>query len=171
LLQAQAQALPSARPDDPPPAKITFGLWGSHPVYDALGLRLSAAHEPPYAWYVRVANLPAFIRQIAPALERRLAATPLSGFSGELKLNFYRGGLRLAFEDGRLTTAEDYRAEGWRPQTQSGFPPLVFLQLLFGRRSLAELRHVFPDVWADDEGRSLLEALFPARPSWTLPLD
>jgi hypothetical protein len=47
----------------------------------------------------------------------------------------------------------------------------VFLQLLFGRRSLAELHHAFPDVYADQIGRSLLEALFPARPSWVLALD
>jgi len=43
---------------------------------------------------------------------------------------------------GRLAAAEDYRAEGWRPERQAGFPPLVFLQLLFGRRGLDELRHV-----------------------------
>jgi hypothetical protein len=171
LLQAHALALPSRKPDDPPAAKITFGLWGSHPVYDALAEQMTAAHEPPYAWYVRVPNPPRFVRHIAPALERRLAASAMAGYSGELKMNFYRGGLRLAFENGRLTAAEDYCAEGWRPQAGAGFPPLVFLQLLFGRRSLAELRHVFPDVWANDEMRPLLEALFLPRPSWALPLD
>ena len=95
----------------------------------------------------------------------------MAGYTGELKIDFYRGGLRLVFEQGRLTDAADFRAEGWDPEHQAGFPPLVFLQLLFGRRSLAELRYAFPDVWADQIGRPLLEALFPARPSWVLPLD
>jgi Acetyltransferase (GNAT) domain len=171
LLQAHALALPARKPDAPPAAKLTFALWGSHPVYDALGERVVAGIEQPYAWYVRVPDLPRFIRHIAPALERRLAASLMAGYTGELKIDFYRGGLRLAFADGRLVAAEDYRVEGWRPERQAGFPPLVFLQLLFGRRSLDELRHVLPDVWADDTGRVLLEALFPARPSWVLPLD
>jgi hypothetical protein len=120
-----------------------------------------------------VPGLPEFIRHIAPALERRLADSIMAGHSGELRLDFYRGGLRLAFEGGRLTTAESWsvRAVSWGPKPQAGFPPLVFLQLLFGHRSLAELRYAFPDVWAEDDARPLLEALFPAQPSWVLPLD
>jgi hypothetical protein len=170
-LQAQALELPAFKADAPPAARIYFALFGSHPLYDALSPSLTAAVESPYAWYVRVPDLARLIRRIAPALERRLAASSASGYTGELKLNFYRSGLRLAFEQGRLLAAEDYRGTGWRPEYNAGFPPLVFLQLLFGRRSLAELRHVFPDAWADDTGRQLLEALFPAKPSWVLPLE
>ncbi|HJZ46091.1 MAG TPA: GNAT family N-acetyltransferase [Roseiflexaceae bacterium] len=170
-LQAQALTLPALRPTEPEVVKISFVLATNHPLYGALGPQLTAGPDRPYAWYVRVPDLPRLIRRIAPALERRLAASSSSGYSGDLTLNFYRSGLRLAFEQGRLMAAEDFRAEGWRPQHNAGFPPLVFLQLLFGRRSLAELRHAFPDVWADDIGRPLLEALFPARPSWVLPLD
>jgi hypothetical protein len=132
---------------------------------------MTAALEQPYAWYVRVPDLPQFIRHIAPVLEHRLAESSMRSYTGELKIDFYRGGLRLAFENGRLTAAEDYRAQGWRPERQAGFPPLVFLQLLFGRRRLDELRHVLPDVWADNIALPLLEALFPAHPAWVLPLD
>jgi hypothetical protein len=170
-LQAQAQALPARRPTDPEVTKFSFVLATDHPLYDALGPQLLSSQDRPYAWYVRVPDLPRLIRRVSPALERRLADSSASGYTGELALNFYRAGLRLAFEQGRLTAAEHFRAEGWRPQYNAGFPPLVFLQLLFGRRSLAELRYAFPDVWADDVGRALLEALFPARPSWVLPLD
>ena len=103
-------------------------------------------------------------------LEARLAGSVAAGHSGELRLDFYRGGLRLVFADGRLVTAEAWRAPIWEAKATGGFPPLVFLQLLFGHRSLAELRHAFPDVWADDEGRPLLEALFPPQRSWVMPL-
>src|SRR4051812_13623726 len=170
-LQVLALAMPPSQPDGTPVARIVFVLYGSHPLYDALGAGLTAAVEPPYAWYVRVPDLPSLIRRIAPALERRLADSSASGYTGELTLNFYRSGLRLVFEHGRLTDAPAFRAEGWDPHYNAGFPPLVFLQLLFGRRSLAELHHAFPDVHADQIGRSLLEALFPARPSWVLALD
>jgi len=46
----------------------------------------------------------------------------------------------------------------------------LFLQLVFGYRSLADLRHAFPDVGADSVGELLLNALFPARPSWVMAL-
>jgi hypothetical protein len=172
-LRVQAETMPTMlRPNTPPPSKIAFGLEGAHPVYDALGALASV--DPPYGWYVRVPDLPRFIRQIAPALERRLAGSIAAGYTGDLRIDFYRGGLRLAFDRGRIAAAEHWnaRAERWGPKAQAGFPPLVFLQLLFGRRSLAELRHAFPDAWADgDAPRALLEGMFPARPSWVLPLD
>jgi hypothetical protein len=170
-LQAQAQVLPAAKPDEPDVTRISFVLASDHALFAALSPQLMSDVDRPYAWYVRVPDLARLVRTIAPALERRLAESSAAGYTGELKLNFYRSGLRLGFEQGRLVAADDFRAEGWRPEYNAGFPPLVFLQLLFGRRSLAELRHAFPDVWADDTGRPLLEALFPAKPSWVLPLD
>jgi hypothetical protein len=172
-LRAQAETMPTfLRPDTPPASQIAFGLERDHPVYEALGALASV--DPPYAWYVRVPDLPALIRGVAPALERRLAGSPASGYTGELRLDFYRSGLRLAFAGGRLAAAQHWspRAERWGPGAQASFPPLVFLQLLFGRRSLAELCYALPDVRTDgEEPRVLLESLFPARPSWVMPLD
>ncbi len=78
LLQTHALTLPAGTPDASPAAKITFALWGSHPVYDVLSQRITAALEQPYAWYVRVPDLPLFMRHIAPALERRLAASMMA---------------------------------------------------------------------------------------------
>jgi hypothetical protein len=52
-----------------------------------------------------------------------------------------------------------------RNSATAAFPPLVFLQLLFGYRSLAELRYAFPDCEASHEGTLLLNALFPKQPS------
>jgi hypothetical protein len=170
-LQALAESIPGHRPEQPPADRLLFGLEGVHPVYSALG-SLGATYDPPYAWYVRVPDLPGFMRQIAPVLERRLAGSPAAGHTGELKLSFYRGGLRLRFENGRLIEAEDWQAQVWGPKPEGAFPPLVFLQVLFGRRSFADLRYVFPDVWAEDNASTaLIEALFPAQPSWVLPLD
>jgi hypothetical protein len=45
------------------------------------------------------------------------------------------------------------------------------LQLLFGYRSLAELRHAYPDVWADDAAQTLLAILFPSQVSLVMPLE
>jgi GNAT superfamily N-acetyltransferase len=169
-LRVQAADLPAVRPDAPPADRISFALGREHPVYDIVDATMAAVTVRPYAWYVRVPDLPALIRHLAPALERRLATSAASGHSGELKLDFYRGGLSLALEQGRLVSAEEWRMPEWG-KADAGFPPGVFLQLLFGHRSLDELRDAFPDAWAEDEPAAVLKALFPARPSFARELD
>jgi hypothetical protein len=89
-----------------------------------------------------------------------LARSVVAGYAGELKISEYRRGMKLKFENGTLSNVET-----WMPTPDDGgdcgFPPLVFLQLLFCRKSLLELREAFPDVWARDETHVLLDALFP----------
>jgi hypothetical protein len=41
-----------------------------HPVFEAIP-ELLPKSRPPYGWYIRVADLPGFLRHIAPALEAR----------------------------------------------------------------------------------------------------
>jgi hypothetical protein len=94
----------------------------------------------------------------------------VADYSGELTLDFYRGGLRLVFDRGKLITVEDWQRPIWNAQPDGRFPPLVFLQALFGYRSLAALRAAFPDVRINDNVELLMSVLFPSRPSWVLPL-
>jgi hypothetical protein len=141
-----------------------------HPALAALPAVVRAQPvDDPYAWYVRVADLPALLRTLAPALERRLATSPFAGYTGELLLDFYRGGLRILWREGKLAQVSDWQRPIWG-KGNAGFPPGVYLQLLFGYRDLRELRHAFPDVWAKGEAKALLPTLFPRRASWALPL-
>lgn len=169
-LQAYGLQMPTSRPDTEPLNEISFLLGRIHPVYDVLGDALAPFQEKPYAWYVRVADLPAFLRHIAPVLERRLANSMLAGYTGEIKLDFYHSGLYLVFENGHLKSAEHWRVPVYDSNAGAGFPPLVFLQVVFGHRTLDELRHAFPDVWVSNELEVVLKTLFPARPSFVLPL-
>lgn len=153
-----------------PLSEIRFMLVRNHPLFKALDPRLISRHEVPYAWYVYVADLAAFLRAIAPALENRLAHSLLADFDGEIKINLYRGGLRLLFKRGQLLAVENWQRPVDKTRLDASFPALVFLQLLFGYRSLPELRHAFPDVWVADQSELLLKTLFPTRPSWILPL-
>jgi len=167
-VKAQGEAL-AAQADQKRFEKIYCALGPEHPALTALETKLGPVRQP-YAWYIRVADLPAFIRHIVPVLEERLACSAMSGYSGSLNLTFYRDGLRLVFDEGKLT-----EAGGWQPPDSdedrpgAGFPPLVFLQLLFGYRTLAELRYAFPDCWANEETTILLNALFPKQASWVIP--
>ncbi|MFN8493359.1 MAG: GNAT family N-acetyltransferase [Caldilineaceae bacterium] len=165
LLRTQAMQAPTIKADTAPLSEISFMFGRAHPVYDILGDALAPRVEPPYAWYLRVADAPGFLHHITPVLEERLAKSVLVGHTGELKIDFYRGGLRLEFAHGKLVVIEPWRAPSYGNDAEAGCPPLVFLKLLFGYRSLAELRSFYPDVWANPEAALLLNTLFPAQPS------
>ena len=161
-LSATAQAY--VQRDGKPADRLNFWLAHEHPFFAAAQDLLPTICRP-YAWYLRVADLPGFLRHIAPVLEERLARSIAVGHTGELKLSFYRTGIRLAFDAGRLTSIEP-----WQPTHDDGggaaFPGLTFLQLLFGYRSLEELRAAFVDCWTEgDTPRALLGILFPKQPS------
>jgi hypothetical protein len=101
-------------------------------------------------------------------LEQRLAGSILPGYSGEFKISFYRDGLRLVFEQGRLKAAEPWQHE--QDAEDAAFPDLTFLQLLMGYRSLEELRYAFKDCrYRNDEARALLRALFPKQTAYIFP--
>ncbi len=170
-LRQHGATIPAIRPEIEPFSEIWFGLWRAHPVYELLSDRLAPRSEPCYAWYLRVPDVPAFVRHIAPVLEERLAKSVLVGYSGELKLDFFRSGLRLHFAQGKLITVEPWRCPVDSDEADGDFPPLIFLQLLFGYRSLAELRAIFPDVWAKAEATLLINILFPKQPSTVYSLS
>ncbi len=152
--------------------ELRFMLGRTHLAFSMLDKMRKNIYQNQYAWYIRVADLPQFLAHIAPALDLRLADAGMGTFSGELKLDFYSSGLRLVFEHGHLKTTEAWQQQsGNYVKADAGFPPNVFLQLLFGRRSLAELTYILPDVWVKDARvGSLLQILFPTKPSWILPL-
>ncbi len=169
-LRSYGLRLLSVRPEIEALREISLFLGRDHPAYAVLGQALAPLHDPPYAWYLRVADLPAFIRRIAPAIERRLADSAATGYTGALKIDFYRGGLRLVFEQGHLALAEPWHAPVFGPGADAGCPELLFLQLVFGYRDLDELRYAFPDIWVGDTVSMVLRALFPKAPAWVMAL-
>ncbi len=143
---------------------VAFWHGSSHPVYEVWRDRLPRIRQP-YAWYIRVPDLPAFIRHIAPALEARLINSYIPNYSGELLIGFYRSGLKLVFEKGKLIEASPFKPQPEK-MGQVSFPDLTFLQLLFGFKSFDELNDNFVDVSYDrDESRVLISTLFPKKPS------
>jgi hypothetical protein len=161
-LQDLAATLAAGR--EVPPPTVNLRLGDAHPLYQ-LGAGRRADPREGTIWYVRV-DLPAFLRRIAPVLEERVACSQAAGRSGGLALSFYRSGVRLRFDDGRIV-----EVERWSPGQDEGnawFPDLTFFQVLLGYRSMAEIEHAYPDCGAGDaDTRALLEALFPKRPSYT----
>jgi hypothetical protein len=150
-----------------------FGFWlgEDHPVYRVMPDHLPRIRKP-YAWYLRVPDVAEFLKCITPVLEQRMAASPLARYSGEVKITFYRDGVRIVFDKGKLAIIEAWVPEPVGHAGNAAFPPHTFLQLLFGYRSLEMLKSNFVDCWTDrDEIHALLEALFPRQPSDVWPIS
>ncbi|MGB3717852.1 MAG: GNAT family N-acetyltransferase [Candidatus Promineifilaceae bacterium] len=149
---------------------LTFSLGRIHPAYDALGAELREP-RPPYAWYIRVADLPELLSHFGVVLERRLRQSAMAGYSGLLRLNFYVRQLTLTFEDGKISEIGTYEPKDFF-DGDAYFPGLTFHQLLFGYRSLEELKFAHPDCFTEkNEAAVLLPILFPKRPSYITMLS
>jgi len=147
---------------------FNFDLGTHHPAYDVAAKYLPEKIDP-YAWYIRVSDLPDFIQYIHPALNKRLSESEFSSYDGELNLDFYRTGLKFSLENGKITAAES-----WQPSTETrgdlSFPDHAFLHLLCGYRSFDELEAFYPDCYKrkTPEAPALINVLFPKRTSHVL---
>ena len=155
-----AQAVPAYRNHKNQELKtIRLELGRTHPAYHAL-LGNKAYEYGPYGLYIRIPDLVVFFRHIQPALEKNLLGTVAEGYNGELKLSYYRSGIQLKFNDGKITDISN-----WSPDSvedgDARFPDLTFLQLLCGRRRFNELKANFADCDGRDEAGALLDCLFP----------
>ncbi|KAF9102757.1 hypothetical protein BGX27_010862 [Mortierella sp. AM989] len=171
---------------EPEPFKYSINLQERHPLCILLGNK--AKRNPNalgFRLYTRISSYPAFIKAVAPELEKRLANSALAGVSGTLRLNFFRKvegssgkGLEIFFEKGRIVDAHDWvkgspeeeleEKQSWKKKGNTpvlfcaSFAPLTFTNLVTGKDSLQEL------IWAygenrvqDDATRTLLDTLFP----------
>ena len=167
-LLATGENLPPEHGTEPFEA-LDFGLGIDHPVYHVIPDWLHRQRQP-YAWYIRLTDTLDFLRLITPVLDTRLAESPFAGHAGEINITFYRDGIRLAFEKGRLVKIEPYQPQPASFSGQAGFPGRTFWCLLFGYNTIDELRTVFIDCWADGEAKSLLGYLFPKQASNVWPV-
>lgn len=160
--------------DGKPLTKLGWFLASNHPFYEIMPEH-SAPLFGPYAWYVRVPDLPAFLRHIAPVLEKRVAESNFRGLTDTLRLNFYQEGVEMNFENGQLKSARAWRATagdiGQSGFGNAAFPDLTFLKILFGYRSRTELQNMYSDCLTDnDTTGALLDVLFPKQVSHFIPI-
>ncbi len=144
-----------------------LNLGEEHPAYEVIPDRLPRVN-PPYAWYVRVANIPDFLEHISPVLEERIACSPIVGHTGELWLSFYTEGVKITFKGGMLKTIERWEKPDTEMDAMVAFPDLTFLQLLFGFRSFDELKNLHPDCYYHgkyQDAAVVLRVLFPKKSS------
>ncbi|HSN75693.1 MAG TPA: GNAT family N-acetyltransferase [Anaerolineae bacterium] len=130
-----------------------------------LARSLDAHDLGTYAWQVHVPDLAALLRAIGPVLEQRLAASSFAGLSREITICFYRDSVTLRFEAGKL---KDVSASG-PTQGAINFPPLTFTPVLFGHRTVEQMRLAYPDISVDGSVRLLFETMFPPLAAFIYP--
>lgn len=135
-----------------------------HPFFSIAAEWMPRSRQP-YALYIRVPDLSAFLRTLIPALEKRLAGSMMSGYSGDLVISRYRDASRLVFKDGRIEKIEGL-ALSENSEGDARFPGDTFLQVLFGFRSMDEVKYMWPDCGWNPETKALVEILFPKKPSY-----
>jgi hypothetical protein len=126
---------------------------------------LGARDLGTYAWQVHVPDLAALLWAIGPVLEQRLAASSFAGLSREIQICFYRDSVTLRFDAGRLAAAI---ASG-PAQGAINFPPLTFTPVLFGHRTVEQMRLAYPDLSVRDSERLLFETLFQPLAAFIYP--
>jgi GNAT superfamily N-acetyltransferase len=143
------------------PAQISFSS-DLAPALDLL-IRSTASgnvRESLYAWYLRLPDIPGFIRLIAPVLESRLRDSAAQGYSGDLKVSFYdMTGLTITFEDGCISGAQVGPME--EESADMRYPYHLFLNVLFGHRAPEEIKHVIPEASYNRKAAVLVNVLFP----------
>ncbi|MCP3800647.1 GNAT family N-acetyltransferase [Allokutzneria sp. A3M-2-11 16] len=148
-----------------------YVLWlgTEHPAYEVLGESLTRKPQN-IGWFLRMPDVDAFLRHIAPVLENRLVGTAAEAYTGELLLHFYTYGTRLVFERGKLVDVSSW-AEHSRRGSDASLPEQMFLQLLLGHASWPEIAPAFPDCRLQNRTAGLLiPVLFPRKPSAVWPL-
>ena len=138
---------------------IELALERDHPAYRALPK--DSFHElKPSPWYIRIPDILGFLRQIRPALEEHLLGTVAEGYSGRLRVSFFRDGIQLHFQRGRIISIESWLPKDLK-QGDARFPFFSFWQLVCGWRRFHELTEIFADCSGTHEAAVLLDALFP----------
>jgi hypothetical protein len=132
-----------------------------------LARSLGGSMARTYAWQIRLPDVPALLRRLAPVLERRIAASDRAGLSGRVPISLYRAAFALEWRDGKLGGVEPLD-----PAAEAGIriPPDAFVPLVLGYRSLAEIAACWHDVRVEDDAAALGDALFPRRRSFIYPI-
>ena len=115
-------------------------------------------------WLLRVTDVAAFLTRIAPALEQRVAASDCAGLNATLTVNLFRSAFSLRFTRGKLSGIDELGFVDASMGADGGdlcIPPDAFVRLLFGYRSLDQLRDAWPDIIVKPQRRHILDVLFP----------
>ena len=119
---------------------------------------LGARDLGTYAWQICIPDRAALIRTLTPVFERRIAESPFSGLTEDVRVGLYREAVVMRFAGGHLSGVDIEPVAG---SEGISLPPQSFAPLVLGYRTVAELEEVYPDLRVAPVQRLLAETLFP----------
>jgi hypothetical protein len=73
----------------------------------------------------------------------------MAEWTGDVKISFYRDGVQMSFDGGKLKAVSPTGLIE-RRDASARYPDLTFLKVLFGQYSFTQLRDIHPDCGAND---------------------
>jgi GNAT superfamily N-acetyltransferase len=126
--------------------------------------RYRGAHDQGYyAWQIKLVDVGQLLRRLAPALERRIAASPFAGLTRDVCLNLYHEAFEMRFRAGKLSKVVPL---GFSDRGGIRVPPLLLAPLVLGYRSREELAQAHHDFSVWGEWQHLVDVMFPKMPSF-----
>lgn len=123
-----------------------------------LARSLDAYDMGTYAWQIHVPDFAALLCTLKPVFERRLGESPFAGLTKDVRISLYRETIQLRFETGKLVEVANL---GFARGADVRVPPLQFVPLILGYRTVKELQAAYPDVSAASPWQLLADTLFP----------
>ncbi|MFN8372867.1 MAG: GNAT family N-acetyltransferase [Anaerolineae bacterium] len=151
------------------PPRLTFYTGLDDTISDLIERhRSGAVYHNEEVWYLRVVDLTRFLREITPVLERRLHGSGANRYTGTLAIGFYNyTGITLHFDKGHLVQVISGALD--EHDADVSLPGYTLWDLIFGYRTLDELRFAHPEVLPNPKAAVLLSILFPKQLSWLIP--
>jgi hypothetical protein len=151
--------------------RYTFWLGEGHPVYPILGIT-APERRNPFCWYLRIGDLPGFLKLLTPVFEERIFSSPYSNYSGEFKIVSDQDFIVFTLNAGKINQIEAYEQSISLANVEASFPNSAFIRLLFGQRSLFELDMMNIGLnYRDRFSSEMLNALFRKQISNVWPLS
>ena len=120
-------------------------------------ISLGATRRLAYAWQMKIVDHKRMFEALAPVFERRIAASPLKGYTGDILINFYIVAITLSLREGKFSGATEVPKQN----DVVLINPKVFPKLLLAYRSIDELIAEYPDVQMRKECKPIVDVLFP----------
>ena len=117
----------------------------------------------PYAWQVKIIDLPGYISKIKPVLEQRIENSEYMGLSRDITINFWKYAVKMKIEEGKIVSIE--RTFGEKDRT-IGLNPYAFMKLALGYKSRMELEKMYPDFRVQGNLGGLIDVMFPKQSSY-----
>lgn len=117
----------------------------------------------PYAWQVKIIDLPGYISKIKPVLEQRIENSEYMGLSRDITINFWKYAVKMKIEEGKIVSIE--RTFGEKDRT-IGLNPYAFMKLALGYKSRMELEKMYPDFRVQGDLGGLIDVMFPKQSSY-----